>query len=226
MNQRFDIYRNIHMALRACMADTLLAVGRMDPEDEAERAPVLARVRFLIALCQMHLAKEDRFVHPAMEARAPGSARHTLSDHGHHAESFVNLESDVAAVENALPGKREAAAFALYRNLALFVGENFVHMNVEETDNNAVLWRTHSDPEIIAIEQAIIAAVPPDMKGAVLRWMLPALSPASRAHLFQVMGPTLPPEVLKAILAMLKSELSATNWQKLTQAMETRPIAA
>jgi hypothetical protein len=226
MNQRFDIYRNIHMALRALMMETLSAVGRMDAEDEAERAPILAQIRFLLAFCQMHLEKENRFVHPAMESRAPGSTASIAADHVEHVQAFANLESDIALVETAGANAKPEAAFALYRNLGLFVGENFVHMYEEETVNNAVLWRTHSDPEIAAIEQAIIAQVPPEMKPQVMRWMLPALSPQARAQLFRLMAPTMPPQMVQGILMMLKTHLSEANWQKLHQVAQSLPAAA
>ncbi|HWC63599.1 MAG TPA: hemerythrin domain-containing protein [Rhizomicrobium sp.] len=225
MNQRFDIYRNIHMGVRALMMDTLSAVGRMDAEDEDERAPVLAQARFLLAFCRIHLEKENRFVHPAMESRAPGSTGTITADHEHHVRAFADLEADVAAVEAAPAGARAETAFLLYRKLALFVGENFVHMHAEETGNNEILWRTHCDREIVAIEQAIIAAVPAEMKGPVLRWMLPALSPQTRAQLFRLMAPTMPPEAVKGILAMLKAHLRETDWEKLNAALEL-PAAA
>jgi len=226
MTGRYDIYRNIHMALRAYMAEVLLAVGRMDPEDPAERADNLSQVLELVDFCRMHLAKEDKFLHPAMEARAPGSASQTLGDHDHHKSDFEALEAAVAAVETAAPGTRQGPALALYRSLALFVGENFVHMHIEETDHNEVLWRTHSDQEIIAIEQAIIASLTPEDKPTSLRWMLPALSPQVRGMMVGMLAQQLPPEAVAGILQMLKPHLSNTNWDKLTKALEAAPAAA
>jgi hypothetical protein len=215
MTSRYDIYRNIHMALRANMAEVLLAVGRMDPEDMAERADVLSQVQALVDFCRMHLAKEDKFLHPAMEARAPGSASQTLGDHAHHKTDFEALDAAVAAVEMATPGTRQGPALALYRSLALFVGENFVHMHVEETANNEVLWRTHSDAEIIAIEQAIVAALTPEQKPRSLRWMLTAISPAARAEILGMLRHALPPQALAGILAMIRPHLSDSHWRKL-----------
>ena len=215
MTGRYDIYRNIHMALRANMAEVLLAVGRMDPEDLAERAEVLAQAQELVDFCRMHLAKEDRFLHPAMEARAPGSARQTLGDHDHHKTDFEALDAAITAVEIAAPGTRQGPALALYRCLALFVGENFVHMHVEETANNEVLWRTHSDAEIIAIEQAIVAALTPEQKPRSLRWMLTAISPAARSEMLGMLRHALPPQALAGILAMIRPHLSDSHWRKL-----------
>lgn len=219
---RFDSYRNIHMALRACMTETLLAVGRMDPRDEAERNAVLPQVRVLLAICRSHLKKEETFVHPAMETRAPGSAKDTAGDHAEHMHWFQDLEDAVTAAESGDPAK----AFLLYRNLALFVGENFVHMHTEETVNNEILWRTHSDAEIIAIEQAIVASLSPEEKSLAMRWMLPALSPEARAQMLGMMKAAMPPEAFAGILAMLKPLLSEANWRKLTKAMDSTQLAA
>jgi hypothetical protein len=71
---RFDLYSGIHKALRAMMADTLLALGRMDPADDAEVAQVTERVLQLLGFCGSHLAHENAFVHPAIEARAAGAS--------------------------------------------------------------------------------------------------------------------------------------------------------
>ncbi|MDO8280703.1 MAG: hypothetical protein Q7T63_21630, partial [Burkholderiaceae bacterium] len=52
---RFDMYTGIHKALRALMADTLLALGRMDPRDEADVAQASQRVLELLDFCGSHL---------------------------------------------------------------------------------------------------------------------------------------------------------------------------
>ena len=44
----------------------------------------------------------------------------------------------------------------LYEHLAAFVTENLAHMTHEEREHNRVLWETHSDDEIRAIEAAVI----------------------------------------------------------------------
>src|SRR5215831_18600545 len=216
---RHEIYRFVHKALRAFMSDTLNQVGSMDPHDDAERGTVLAQVRELLDFCQGHLKKEDHFVHTAMEERAPGSTRHTAGDHAHHVHSFEELEEARHAVEQTTGKARTEAAAVLYRKLALFVGENFVHMNVEETENNEVLWRTHSDAELIGIERAIIASLSPQEKLFSGRWMLPVLTPEERALVLNAMRATLPPQAFVGILTMLMERLSDANWHKLTAAL-------
>ena len=223
---RHDIYRFVHKALRAFMSDTLNAAGGMDPHDDAERNRVLAQIRELLDFCRAHLDKEDHFVHSAMEERAPGSARATAGDHQEHLHSFSDIEAARVAVEQTEGAARTAAASLLYRKLALFVGENFVHMNVEETENNEVLWRTHSDAELIAIEQAIVASLSPEEKQFSGRWMLPFLTPEERAFVLNTMRASLPTQAFAGILVSLMSRLSDANWRKLTAAIATTDLAA
>ena len=69
-----DMYTLVHKGIRAFMGSTLTAVGRMDANDREETAATLAEVRALAMFLRAHLHHENQFVHPALEARRPGSA--------------------------------------------------------------------------------------------------------------------------------------------------------
>ena len=140
MNQptrRIDLYAAVHKGLRACMAHVLVEAGRMDTTDAEDTTRTLESVRHLLLLCRSHLEHEDTFLHGAMEARRPGSAAETLGDHAGHKQAFVDIENAVRAVEEAEAHARPFAARRLYALLARFVADNYEHMHVEETHNNA-----------------------------------------------------------------------------------------
>ena len=124
-------------------------------------------------------------------------------------------------VETAAPVKRAAAAARLYRRLAAFVGENLIHMEVEETEHNRILWETHDDVEIIALEQAIVASSTREQVGLILRWMVPHITPAERAALFMGMRKTAPPQVMDGALSAVKPHLDASEWHKLMIALSS-----
>src|SRR5512143_1116620 len=126
-----NLYAIVHKALRACLADTLLASGRTDPDDDGEVAHLSTRVRLLCTLYRLHSAKEDQFIHPAMEARRPGSSRRTADDHVQHARALDRLDADVRELEAAAGSARSDATQTLYRDLALFAADDLVHMHAE-----------------------------------------------------------------------------------------------
>jgi len=101
-----DIYRRIHKALRYCMSDTLARVSRLDIGDRGEVIAVLAQVREMAVLCATHVAHEDTFVHPAMEARFPGTAKATAPSM--RITSTPAARSSRWATPSTTPGKKTA----------------------------------------------------------------------------------------------------------------------
>lgn len=216
---RFDFYRPIHKALRAFMSDTLVAVGRMDTGDDQEVAVTLEQTRSLLAVLAGHLAHENHFVHTAMEARRPGSAAQTSHDHVEHECALAELGALVDGVGRATGGERAALALSLYQRLAVFVAENYEHMQVEERDNMALLWTMYSDAELMAIERSIVAAVPPAEMATVVRWMMTGLNHVERVGLLQGMRVGAPAQVFEGVLAIARTNLGARDWAKLSSAL-------
>jgi hypothetical protein len=223
---RFDMYALIHKALRAQMTETLAAVGRLDVNDAGESAHALAQLRTLLAACAGHLRHEEDFVHPALEARAPGASVATADDHLHHAAQLVALEAAIDALEAAATAERPARAHALYLQLAAFVADNLLHMQVEERDNNAVLHAVYSDAELVAVHDALVASIPPQEMAATLRWMLPSINASERAALLGGMALALPREAFNGVLTLARQNLNARDWLKLMMALGPMPIAA
>ena len=206
-----DMYTLVHKGIRAFMGSTLAAVGRMDANDREETAATLAEVRALAMFLRAHLHHENQFVHPALEARRPGSARRTAGDHVEHERALERLEALALAVESADDAARPGAALTLYRELALLFAENLEHMHFEETENNAQLWGAYGDEELERIHQALLASVKPEVFALGIRWMLPAMTPAERVGLLAHM----PAEVVLGT----RSLLAERDWAKLTAAL-------
>jgi len=217
--RRVDLYTTIHKGLRAFMAHTLEAVGRMDANDAADVAQVLGGLRGLLGLMRTHMHVENQFLHPALEARRPGAARRTAGDHAEHEQAFEDLQAALLAVERSGEAARAAAATQLYRQLALFVSENLAHMQVEETENNAALWTAYSDAELAQLHDALLASIAPQERALALRWMVPAMAPAERAGMLSEMQAKLPAEAFAGLLAALRPHLGERDWAKLTAAI-------
>ncbi|MBC5785135.1 hypothetical protein H8N03_19465 [Ramlibacter sp. USB13] len=216
---RFDMYSGIHKALRAFMADTLLALGRMDPADDGEVAEAGERVLRLLGFCGSHLAHENAFVHAAIEARAPGASDRIGHEHEEHEREIAHLSAQVAYLQIAPAAERPAAALSLYRALSLFVAGNFQHMHVEETAHNAVLWARYTDAELLAIHDALVASIPPEEMMLTARWLVPFMNPQERAMLCADMKAKAPAEAFEAVLAAVRPHLSSREWEKLAKAL-------
>ena len=218
---RVDLYSSIHKALRLFMNDTLTRVSRLDHDDPIDLKATLAQLQSLLDACRSHVAKENKFVHTAIEARRPGATERVGNEHAEHLDAIAALEAEVIALR-ALP--TAGAALRLYRHLARFVGENFEHMHVEESEHNSALWAAYGDAELLEIHQRILASIEPAEMALMLRWMVPALTPAERAAMLGEMQMQMPPEAMRAVLDTVRPHLDDTAWGKLARALHI-PIA-
>ena len=66
---RVDLYAHIHKALRLAMCETLRQLSSLDPADPLDIAATLGQLDAVLDAAQHHVEKENRFVHPAIEAR-------------------------------------------------------------------------------------------------------------------------------------------------------------
>lgn len=212
---RHDIYVGIHKGLRAFMCNLLQQFGCLDSADEVAVVEALGALDDLLGLCRNHLRHEEDMVHGAMETRAPGSSQEAGRQHEEHLDCFGLLSAQADLVGSLPAAERGAALLRLYRLLAVFVGENFVHMHMEESEHNAVLWATHSDPELRALEGRIVASLAPREAALGLRWMVPAMTPVERLALLQPMRGHMPPEAFAALMLDLKEVLPRADWLRL-----------
>jgi hypothetical protein len=217
---RFDMYLPIHKALRAYLSETLTAVGRMDCDDDQEVAATLAQLRELLRVCAAHVQHENQFVHRAMEQRRPGSTSGIADEHIEHAHAIDDLRAALTLVELGSGVERRMLAQILYRQLALFVAENFEHMQREEVDNNAILWSAYTDDELIAIENELKASIPPADMMLIARWMLVDNEHGFRVKMLEGVRASAPREVFEGLLGIARSNLATRDWLKLAGALE------
>lgn len=200
---RPDLYARPHKALRALMADTLVALGRVDRSQECEVRDAQARVEEMLVFCEHHLRLEDEYVHRAMEAKERESSCALAGQHLEHVEAIAALRE--AARENAPD---------LYRRVGAFVADNLVHMDYEEREGNSLLWRLFTDEELGALEARVGAAIPPEFRMVAMRWMLAALSHPERVAMLRSMSGA-PPAVMQGVLAVARTHLSAREYERL-----------
>jgi len=114
-------------------------------------------------------------------------------------------------------------AHRLYLHLALFVAENFQHMHIEETANNAALWALYTDAELHEIHGRLLASIAPAKELQVVRWMIPACSPMERAAIVGHAKMQMPPEAFLGVLGHVRPHLDESGWSKLAAAVGVSP---
>jgi len=219
MNTRYDIYAFIHKGLRGAMCQCLQALSSVDALDNAEFDEVADRVSSLLSLCHQHVEHENGFVHKAMEARQPGSSRAIAAQHVEHEQHISHLEEELRRIQRLPSLRRAESLHPYYREFALWVADNFAHMEQEETEHNAVLWACYGDEEIMAIEQELVAHIKPEVMPIIQAHMISAMTPNERVTFLAGLRAHIPAADFNGIIASLQSLLSRSHYNKLLAAI-------
>ncbi len=206
------------------MAETMLAWGRLDCDDDQAVKDGLDLLTSLLDACAVHLDKEGRYVHPAREAACPGTSGRIEGEHLHHLASIAQRRAQGDAIGDHVMAVRGPLCHQLYRAIAVFVAENLAHMEFEESQHNAVLWTGYNDAELIEIHAAIVAGTTPADMAVPTRWVAPNLRPTELLALLQSVRRDVPEEVFTGIVDMVRAHLSDPPWRQLARSMN--PTAA
>lgn len=196
---RYDMYANIHKALRKAQCEMLIRLGQTDFAHD-DLAPLLEDLRDLLSFGSSHISHEEVHIHPAIELRSPAATTDLQRQHDSHRHNFRLLEELINVLQESAPEKREALGRRLYLAYSAFIAHDFEHMFEEETLNNARLWELFDDGELHAMERAIVGSLPPQKAMAAMRLMIPAISRDERVRLLAGMKENAPKEIFEAVM--------------------------
>lgn len=212
-----DFYGPIHKGLRYALSSLLVRLGQADPDDVALVGDLIADIRRQCRLSIVHLENEEREVHVALEARAPGAAARLEHAHEEHRQSLAEIEALAVRVEHA-PDRAAAAAEwrRLYLCFSQFVAEDLAHMAEEELVILPVLQSLFDDAELMAIEDAIMSAMVPAALMADAGLIAPAANRRERAAILGAFRATAPAQAFEAVMELaVRPSLTAEVWREL-----------
>jgi hemerythrin-like domain-containing protein len=215
-----DIYGPVHKGLRFTQCGLLTRMGSVDLLDKTSRQMLLDDLEGLFCMIESHMHHEDRFIHPALERRRAGSSAGLDDAHEAHRRDIIELRALATALESALATSAPAIARRLYQKFSAFVADDFEHMRVEEEVIQPLLEELYSREELLSIEEALVASIPPDVMMAFLRVMVPAICPEERVKLLSKPKAEMPAEVFENVLAVVRLTLSEFEYQDLARRLD------
>lgn len=199
MNDRLDLYRNVHKGIRVMLFDIVQKSGRTDFTDPSALAALRTSVADVFELLESHAHTEDAHVMPIVRKAAPALADEF--DEAHE-DQEARLPGLLAALERIDPAAPDAAArgHRIVLQISRIAGELLTHMADEELELNPVIWNNTTEEELHAVEQNLVASIPPEKMGRYLRWMIPAMNPRERVQFAELMPPG-PRQMVEQLIA-------------------------
>jgi hypothetical protein len=208
-----DIYRDIHKGLRNELFAVTYAAGRIDPADTAGVDRLGDRWRTLVHLLVAHAQHEDDFVQPLIEIHAPALAEVIAREHPQLEARMAALEMLADRAVNTCPTESRIMVHRLYLGLASFTSAYLAHQEFEEVHVMPVRASKVGAEELRALDNAIVASIPPEQLAASGSLMLPAMNVEDRVELLGSIQADAPAEAFAGILGLAEAVLEPADFR-------------
>lgn len=212
----FDLYKDIHKAIRLELFGVTLAAGSLDPSVDAGRVELADRIAELVRLLVSHAEHEDAHLQHLVERHLPVLAHRIESDHVALDGRMLALGSLANAAADARAGvAARRRLHVLYLELASFTSDYLAHQDLEERHVMPGLCAAIALPELLDVHQRIVGSIPPDDLATSWALMFPAQNLDDRAEMLGGIQAGAPAEVFAGALALAQSVLAAEEWSAL-----------
>jgi len=171
------LYDIPHRGLRWALANILHTAGTTDFADRAELDQLAVRFEELGTLTEQHMRHEERFFHVALRDRGSPVYLTLEEEHTEHRAVIAGLGQRLVSLRSGRISPEAAPARGREFTLALsrFVAESLEHMDHEEGNAQAIFEHLFTPRELIALQQELVAAIPPRELTAFLKILLPGM---------------------------------------------------
>ena len=202
-----DLYRDIHKGIRAELFAVTAEAGRLDPADRLDRAALATHVVDVVSLLVSHAQHEDGAVQPVLVTELPALAERVEYEHQALEAWMERLEAMATDAATAADGDARHPIHQTYLELGAFTSAYLAHQDIEERVIMPALAAAVGPEAVMAIQGAIISAIPPQEMATSLALMLPAMNVDNRTELLGGMQANAPAEVFAGVWGLAGSVL-------------------
>ncbi|MDQ2649333.1 MAG: hemerythrin domain-containing protein [Actinomycetota bacterium] len=211
----FDLYRDIHKAVRVELFSAVTTAASTDPTDALAVADLASQVARLVDFLDLHAEHEDGHIQPFILDVLPGEADRIESDHGDFEGTGSQLVDRAVEATQAAPAERRQLLHWLHLDLAAFTSEYLAHQDLEERIVMPALEAAIGVDAVMGVHGAIIGSIPPDELMQSLALMIPAMNADDRTEMLGGMQATAPAEAFQGVWGLTQSVLGDAEVRQL-----------
>ncbi|OQP67283.1 hypothetical protein A3860_02710 [Niastella vici] len=223
---RYNIFNQIHKALRALLYDTALIIQQTDFTNAAETAKALEKIKVLVELFDKHAYYEDNYILPAIEEFDAAVIKDFEQEHQEDYALGQQLRQLMDGLTKAIAlNDRIEAGLALHNAFVAFMVFNLTHMAKEEQLLNAVLWKHFDDGQIMALNRTIVANISQEEMELGNFWMLKSLNNLEIINWLKLVRVNATEPAFRGLYLMASDALPDNRWQTIKEALGEGAVA-
>lgn len=211
----WDLYREIHKAMRYALFGVTTRAGATDPADAAAVQALVDEWRAVSFVLDGHHGHEDEHLDPLVRQHAAPLRDELEAGHARSDAAFAGIEAQVAAVSATSSADRPGLLLDLHLDLADATADYLGHLRFEEARVMPALNAAMGDDELEAVTNAIRGSVPPDDMCTFIRYMVPAMNLDERVDMLGGMYAGAPPEIFDMFRGAAEACLPADEFRAL-----------
>lgn len=224
---RYNIFNQIHKALRSLLYETATLIQQTDFADVIESEEALKKIHQIVNVFEKHALHEDTYVLPAIASYDPALIQSFEQEHEEDNALGQRLKGLMNAFNNTVSSAdRIDAGYGLQTAYVEFMVFNLNHMAREERILNIALWKHYSDVEIVGINNNIVANIPlPELQGTSV-WMMRSMNNGEIITWLKEVRSHAPEPAYQMLYLIASDELPPVRWQKVKTALEKQMAPA
>jgi hypothetical protein len=215
---RWDVYREIHKAMRFGLFGVTTMAGNTDASDDAALRRLLDEWRAVTFILAGHHAHEDDFCDALVQKHAPDLREELEIAHRKSDAAIEALQQLASRLESAPPTERGQLVQAFYLDLADFTAFYMTHLRFEEDRVMPTLNEFLTNEELESVTNNIRGSVPPPDMCVFIRYMIPAMNFSERRDMLGGMFAGAPPEIFEMFRAAAEGCLSTSDYRAVAEA--------
>lgn len=208
----WDVYREIHKAMRFALFGVTTLAGNTDHADDAGVANLLAEWSDVKLVLAGHHGHEDEFCDHLIAAHAPDLRDELEAAHRASDATIEDLDAQAAAIGKAEAADRWPLLRAFHLDLADFTAAYIAHLRFEEDRVMPALNAALDNDALEAVTNQIRGSVPPDDMCVFIRYMVPSMNFSERLDMLGGMHAGAPPEIFEMFRAAAEACLPADEY--------------
>lgn len=214
----WDVYREIHKAMRFALASVTTMAGATEAAHPDEVQRLVDEWRDVKLVLLGHHGHEDDFCDHLVQAHAPALREELESAHVVADAAIERLDAQATALLSCSDAERWGAVKAFHLDLADFTSTYLAHLRFEEDRVMPALNAAMSDEELEAVTVQIRMSVPPPEMCIFIKYMVPSMNFAERLDMLGGMYQGAPPEIFEMFRAAAEVCLPAAEYRAVAEA--------
>ncbi|MCW3117588.1 MAG: hypothetical protein JWM28_1670 [Chitinophagaceae bacterium] len=215
---RYNLFNQIHKALRVLMYDTATLISQTDFDNPQQAEDVSERLYQLLELFDKHAYREDTMLFPLLQQYEPAVTDAFEQEHVTDRALIQRLKGFLMALAHAISSEaKKDLGSSLSMAFIEFMIFNLQHMKKEETILNNLFWRYYGDNELIALSQKIAGSIPADEAVVASKWMMKGLSNNEITTWLRNVERNAPNHVFRPLFTIAEKELEEKRFRQILE---------